>query len=157
MRPTLRPATADDREEVLRLRLAFIADLRAVDPATFADGFVEATRRYLDDVEAQGRIRTWLAEGRPGDGAVGIISVLRNDAPPLPEEHRAHEGYVVNLWVAPDARRRGLARALLQAALDAAPGWGLRRLYLHATDAGRPLYEQTGFVTDHRWMGRPLG
>lgn len=152
----IRLAAPDDREEVVRLRLAFIADVRGADASTFGDGFTEVTRRYLDDVHRSGRIRTWLAEPTGGGATAGIISVLRNDAPPLPEHHLAHEGYVVNLWVAPGARRRGLARALMQTALDDAPGWGLRRLYLHATEAGRPLYEQTGFAPDERWMGTPL-
>ncbi|MCU1371052.1 MAG: acetyltransferase [Ilumatobacteraceae bacterium] len=151
----IRSATADDLEDVLGLRLAFIADLRGVDPSTFEPAFVDATRAYLDDVAALGRIRSWLAEDTDGS-AVAVLSVLRNDAPPLPEQLLAHEGYIVNLWVAPAARRQGLARALLQAAIDAAPGWGLRRLYLHATDDGRPLYEETGFVPDARWMGLRL-
>lgn len=155
MTATIRLATDDDRAEVVRLRLAFIADVRGVDPSSFDAAFVDVTRAYLDDVTALGRIRTWLAE-LPGRGAVGVISLLRNDAPPLPERHLAHEGYVVNLWVTPTARRHGIARALLQTAIDDAPSWGLRRLYLHATEDGRPLYEETGFVADARWMGLRL-
>lgn len=154
MTATIRLATDDDLADVLRLRLAFIADIRGVDPASFDRGFVEVTRAYLDDVTRLGRIRSWLAEADPG--AVGVISVLRNDAPPLPEQHLAHEGYIVNLWVAPEARRQGIARALLDTAVGDAPWWGLRRLYLHATEDGRPLYEQTGFVADARWMGLRL-
>jgi GNAT superfamily N-acetyltransferase len=151
----IRLATSDDTADVLRLRLAFLADIRGVEPSSFEPGFVAVTRTYLADVERQGRIRSWLAETSAGS-AVGVASVLRNDAPPLPEQHLAHEGYLVNLWVAPGARRQGVARALLQTAIDDAPGWGIRRLYLHATDDGRPLYEQTGFVPDARWMGLRL-
>ncbi len=151
----VRPATADDRETVVELRLAFIADVRGVEVAGFAPEFVEATRRYLDDVAAADRIRTWLAVDGD-DRAVGIVSVLANDAPPLPEVLLAKEGYVVNMWVAPAARRQGLARSLLDAAMAAAPAEGWRRLYLHATDDGRPLYEEAGFVPDARWMGSPI-
>ncbi|HRW39203.1 MAG TPA: GNAT family N-acetyltransferase [Aquihabitans sp.] len=151
----IRLATADDHETVVRLRLAFIADVRGVDPTTFPPEFTEVTRRYLDEVVAADRIRTWLAVD-DADEPVGIVSVLANDAPPLPEVHLAKEGYVVNMWVAPEARRRGIARALLDAALVAASTEGWRRLYLHATDAGRPLYEEAGFVADARWMGTPI-
>lgn len=149
----IRAATPNDLELVLALRLAFIAELRDVAVDGLDPGFVEVTRRYLRDITEAGRIRTWLAEASE---AVGIVSVLANDAPPLPEAHAAKEGYVVNLWVAPPARRRGVARALLDHALAAAPIEGWRRLYLHATEAGRPLYEQTGFVSDARWMGTPV-
>lgn len=155
MTAEIRLAADHDLSEVLRLRLEFIADVRGVESATFEPAFVEVTRAYLDDVTRLGRIRTWLAVG-PVGAALGIASVLRNDAPPLPEQHLAHEGYVVNLWVDPSVRRQGVARALLQTAIDDAPSWGLRRLYLHATDDGRPLYEETGFVPDTRWMGLRL-
>lgn len=156
MTATLRRATDRDLDVVVRLRLAFIAELRGVDPTSFDPTFVDATRTYLQDVTHVGDIRTWLAHDTDVDvdgAAVGIVSVLRNHAPPLPEQHLAHEGYLVNLWVVPTARRRGLARALVQAAIDDAPTWGLRRLSLFATDDGRPLYEQTGFAPDPRWMG----
>jgi GNAT superfamily N-acetyltransferase len=154
----IRLATDDDQDQVLRLRLAFIADVRGVGLDSFEPAFVDVTRRYLADVSRLGRIRTWLAEPVSGGGAAtGIISVLRTDAPPLPEQHLAHEGYVVNLWVAPEGRRRGTARALLQTAIDDAPCWGLRGLHLHATEDGRPLYEATGFAPDARWMRLRLG
>lgn len=151
----IRLATDADLETVLALRLAFIAELRGTDADAFEPAFVEVTRRYLVDVEAADRIRTWLAEDDAGE-PVGIVSVLANDAPPLPEFHLAKEGYVVNMWVVPKARRRGIARALLDVAIAAAPAEGWRRLYLHATEAGRPLYEQAGFVPDERWMGTSL-
>lgn len=137
-----------------RLRLAFIADLRETTVEALSTTFVEATAAYLRDVTAADRIRSWLAEGPDGD-PVGVVSVLSNDAPPLPEDVRATEGYVVNMWVAPAARRRGIARALLAAAMEAADAEGWRRLYLHATDDGQPLYVEAGFRPDSRWMGTP--
>lgn len=151
----VRPAAPADQSTVLTLRLAFIADIRGVEVASFDHAFVEATRRYLEAVTTADRIRSWLAVDEDQE-AVGIVSVLANDAPPLPEVHLRKEGYVVNMWVAPKARRQGIARALLDAAMAAAPVEGWRRLYLHATDDGRPLYEQAGFVPDPRWMGTPI-
>ena len=151
----MRSTTTADRPTVLAMRLAFIADVRGVDVTSLEPAFVDATQGNLDDVATADRIRTWIAEDGQGE-AVGIVSVLANDAPPLPEAHLAKEGYVVNLWVEPAARRQGIARALLQAALDAAPGEGWRRLYLHATEDGRPLYDSTGLLPDARWMGTPV-
>ena len=154
MTATLRPTDGTDLETVLRLRLAFVAEFRELAPDDLAPEFVDATRAYLVDVEARDRIRSWVAE-LDGD-PVGLVSVLTEDAPPLPEELRAREGYIVNMYVAPVARKQGLARRLLQATLDAAPEEGWRRIYLYATDAGRPLYDQTGFASDDRWMSLRL-
>ncbi|WP_426570989.1 N-acetyltransferase family protein [Aquihabitans sp. McL0605] len=146
----IRPTDDGDAEVVLRLRLAFIAEFREIEVAELTSAFVDATRAYLADVTARDRLRSWVAEadGEP----VGLVSVLTQDAPPLPEELRAHEGYIVNMYVAPSARKQGIARQLLAATTGAARAEGWRRLYLYATDAGRPLYEHTGFAPDDRWM-----
>jgi len=146
---TIRPATDDDLDELCRLRLAFIADLRGiVDPA-----FVTVTRRFFVDTMAAGRIVSWLAV--LDDQNVGVVSVLIADMPPLPERHLAHEGYIVNMYVDPQGRRRGIGRALLDAVVASAPALGLRGFFLHATAQGRPLYEEAGFVDDPRIMLLP--
>ena len=151
---TIRPATGDDLDQLCRLRLAFIGDVRHVDPATFDPAFVEATRAFFVDEMQADRIRSWLAvvDGR----AVGLVSVVVADVPPLPGRHRVREGYVINLYVAPEGRRRGTGRALLDAALASADELGLRGFHLYATDDGRPLYEQADFVPDDRFLVRRI-
>ena len=54
-------------------------------------------------------------------------------------------GWIGSVWVEPGWRRRGIARALTQATMDAADDGGCRTLVLVATKEGRPLYEQLGF------------
>ena len=149
----VRRATVDEVDEVVRLRVAFVADVRGRPPAELGDAFEAATAGFVRDRTAAGRLRSWFAEA---DGhRIGIVSVLVVDAAPLPEDLRDRDGYVINMYVAPEARGRGVARGLLEALLADAEEQGLRRTYLHSTDAGRPLYEQTGFAPDPRWMARP--
>lgn len=55
--------------------------------------------------------------------------------------------------VAPRARRRGIARALLERLCDEARGWRSERLLLEVREfnqAARALYEQAGFTLDGR-------
>ena len=70
------------------------------------------------------------------------------------------------MYVAPAQRRRGLARALLQAAIEHARRWpGVEQLNLgvtEASDSARRLYESAGFRVWGRepralsWQGRFL-
>lgn len=148
----LRPADAADLDVVTRLRLAFLADHRGVAPSTFSDRFAVDTRAWVARLHASGRLATWLAEG---DGVpVGLASVLLRDAPPQPEDDRVLDGHLLHVWVHPDHRRRGIARALVGACLAAGPDLGVRGFTLHATDAGRPLYEEVGFAPEAAWMAR---
>ena len=51
--------------------------------------------------------------------------------------------YVASVMVAPELRRRGVGRALMQALTDASPGL---KLVLHARTEAREFYEALGFV-----------
>jgi GNAT superfamily N-acetyltransferase len=63
---------------------------------------------------------------------------------------------VLNVYVEPHWRRRGLARRLMQEILEWAPTAGVARLVLHASREGRPLYEALGFTATNemRYGGR---
>lgn len=53
-------------------------------------------------------------------------------------------------------RRQGIGRALMRRAIDFLQDTGVVSIRLDATPAGRPLYEQLGFVAEwtfHRWQG----
>ncbi len=47
----------------------------------------------------------------------------------------------------PEHQRKGVGRALLTSVLSGFHAYGIRRFYLMATEAGRPLYESIGFQT----------
>ncbi len=76
--------------------------------------------------------------------------------PPRPGDLRPHEGYVLNMYVLPGARSRGVGRRLLDACLASAGELGVRRFHLVATEDGRPLYESAGFVVNPAVLERPV-
>ena len=53
---------------------------------------------------------------------------------------------VLNVYTEPAWRRRGLGELLMREVLAWARREQLDRLVLHASEAGRPLYERLGFV-----------
>jgi GNAT superfamily N-acetyltransferase len=62
---------------------------------------------------------------------------------------RPQRAWIVNMFTEPEYQRRGLARRLVREMIDWGRASGLRFLYLHASDAGRPLYESMGFVANN--------
>jgi GNAT superfamily N-acetyltransferase len=69
----------------------------------------------------------------------------------------AIQGLVLNVFVHPDHRRRGLARALMLALESACAERGVARLFLHASPDGRALYESLGYAptNEMRLQGPP--
>jgi GNAT superfamily N-acetyltransferase len=83
-----------------------------------------------------------LDEDRP----VASAGFFALEWPPHPLDPRAaYRGYLLNFWVDRDYRRRGLAQLLVKESLAEAKRRGLHVVALHASDAGRPVYESMGF------------
>jgi L-phenylalanine/L-methionine N-acetyltransferase len=98
-------------------------------------------RRYLKALRRYPHAAVVVAE-RDDGALVGRLSISRDSHPA--SAHVADLG----LMVASDARRQGVGRALLQAAVDWAGGAGVRKLELHVfpwNDAAIALYEAFGF------------
>ncbi|MEM5314603.1 GNAT family N-acetyltransferase [Paraburkholderia sp. JHI869] len=90
------------------------------------------------------------------DAVVAGIGLMLIDWPPHPmHPETAQRGYVLNVYVEPAARRRGLARKLMQLADDEFARRGVTYAILHATEQGRPLYEGLGWNGTTE-MAKPL-
>ena len=152
----IRPATGADLELAATLRLAFLADHRGVGPADLDPSFVGHTRRFVADRHRAGDLLTWFAEDDAGV-VPGVVSMLVRAVPPRPGTVATTEGYLLNLYVTPAQRRQGIGHLLLDTCLAHAADQGFRRLVLHASEDGRPMYEDAGFVRSDRWYELELG
>lgn len=84
------------------------------------------------------------------DGGVPVagIGLMLIDWPPHPlHPSQDKRGYVLNVFVEPAYRQRGLARQLMQLAEAEFARRGVGYAVLHATDKGKPLYQGMGWNT----------
>lgn len=99
---------------------------------------------YVREATARGDFVGWIAEL---DGtAVGSVAILWEVVPPTVRNLSGRQAYVLALYVAPAARRRGIATALLRTAVAHARDEGADVVALHYSPAGRGLYERFGFA-----------
>lgn len=61
-------------------------------------------------------------------------------------------GYITNVYTAPEHRGKGFAKMLLIRLLEDAKERGVKRLWLGASESGRPLYEKLGFIQPKNYM-----
>ena len=109
-------------------------------------------RAAFSDPWSAAQLRECLAPG------VDFLVAVRGDAVAgyAVAVHAADEGEILNLCVAPAARRAGLGRALVRALLDCLARRGARAAYLEVRDsnqAARRLYERAGFTPVGRRRG----
>ncbi len=86
----------------------------------------------------------WIAESPDGSPAGGLGLWLM-DWPPHMVGPGSPRGNILNVYTEPQFRRQGIARGLMETALEWCRQHGIRAVILHASDDGRALYEQLGF------------
>ena len=145
-----RKATSNDAELITRHRKAMFADMRDASGLVLEEmgrNFEPWVRRMLADQKYFG----WVIED--GDQAVASAGLLMLDwAPHFLDPTGEQRGYVLNVFVEPAYRRRGLAQALMSECMEEARRRGVRVVALHASKKGQPVYERLGFTASNEML-----
>ena len=143
----VRTATPADAREITRLRrLMFTAMGLDCDVAAWEEACVEWFERNLGP-GGVGDVVGVVVDAPDGSArlvACGVIELSRSI--PSPRSPRGTSAYISTISTEPTWRRRGMAAAIMDALLTVARARGVDNVDLHATEAGRPLYERLGFV-----------
>jgi ribosomal protein S18 acetylase RimI-like enzyme len=144
---------------MLETRIATIADAAIISDHR-RDMFADMGTGKKSDLELMRRAcEPWIARMIAEEKYYGCITTDNNvpiasaglmilDWPPHPLDPTSeHRGYLLNVFVHREYRKRGLAANLVSQCLHEAARRGIRVVTLHASDAGRPLYEKFGFTT----------
>ncbi len=144
----IRPATLADVPEVLPMVRA-LCDLHASgDPERFRvrDDVIERYARWLPERAADPRSVFLVAEVGVGAGLAGFA--VCTIEPEVPIFWIPECGWVHDLWVAPAARRRGVARALTREVCRRFAALGVRQVRLHTgvfNESARAAFAAEGF------------
>ncbi len=139
----VRPVIPSDLDLICSHRVAMFSD----GGKRTADELVEMDRnfrRWLQPRLENGDYFGYVAED--DNRVIAGIGLMVLDWPPHPlhpvDDRR---GYVLNMFVDPEYRRRGIARDLMDRAEKAFADRGIRYAVLHATARGRTAYERFGW------------
>ena len=139
----IRTAGPQDVPLIASHREAMFREMGRVDESTLA----RMSRNFMPWVEerlASGVYLGWIAENK--EAAIASAGLLLLDWPPHSlDPEGSTRGYLLNVFVDPVWRGRGLARSLTRAAIEECRRRHIRMLTLHASDAGRPVYAGMGF------------
>jgi len=139
----IRRANADEWERVRALRLAALRDAPDAFGSTFEREAEETEERWRGWVTGwDGAERQALFVAEDGDAWRGLALGVR-------WRERPDAAHLYAMWVAPDARRTGVGRALVEAVCAWAAEEGASTVHLCVTDSNEgaaAMYERCGFV-----------
>jgi GNAT superfamily N-acetyltransferase len=105
--------------------------------------YESASRRYFETALQDGTYFGLLAELRSEVAGGGGVLIAPWPGSPLNFEPK--RAWILNIFVEPQHRRKGLAKALTQALIDWCRQNAFTSVALHASEYGRGLYDQLGF------------
>jgi GNAT superfamily N-acetyltransferase len=138
----IREAQPADIPEILRQRRAMYEDMGTTDSAAL-EAMSSLSAGYLAKAMADGSFRAWLASD--GEHVIAGGAVIISPWLAHPYDLECRRATILNVYTDPEYRRRGVARRLIEVIVAWCEREGLARVTLHASDAGRHLYESLGF------------
>ncbi|QNI37966.1 GNAT family N-acetyltransferase [Edaphobacter albus] len=144
-----RVATVEDAEliaEHRRKMFAEMGDSSAEQLQAMKESFVPWVRERLVD----GRYLGWIVSN--GEKVVAGAGVWFMDFLPHWRDLNPQRAYLTNFYVSAEMRGQGLAHGLVRRAVEAAQTRGIKVVILHASLAGRPIYERNGFKASNEMM-----
>jgi len=145
-----RAATVADAAPISAHRRAMFAEIQTLDDSVL-DVVERRTVAWTERMIREEKYYGWIATdaGR----AVASAGLLILDWPPHPFDPEGElRGYLLNVYVEPEYRRRGLAHQLVERSMAEARRRGIRVVTLHSSQAGRAIYERLDFHATNEMM-----
>jgi len=145
MNLTYKRATLDDLEILTETRALVLKAVYGVaDDADMAEVRAQSYDYYKKALEEDKHVAYLVFDGEKFVGAGGI-SFYR--VMPTYDNPTGEKAYVMNMYTAPEYRRKGIGYHTLDLLVKEAKTRGVTAIGLDASDMGRLLYEKYGFVS----------
>ncbi len=141
--PIIRKATLEDIDELVKLRIELIREISEVDE-NYMSKLTDAIREYFTAKMPENEFLGWVAEDE--GKIIASSGLLFHEKPPIHGNLTGREAYIMNMYTLPEWRNKGIATKLLKEIIKFIKETNVRRIRLHATEAGKKVYEKMGFV-----------
>lgn len=145
MNDIIRKATSDDIQSLIDLRIALLKEVGELHSQEEENTFRYATEQYLQTEMKSGTFIAYIAV--VNGETVSISGVTFFQRPPYIGNLGGKEAYILNMYTRPDYRGNGLAKKLLQHCITECKANEIKRIWLHSSKDGQPLYRKIGFTS----------
>jgi GNAT superfamily N-acetyltransferase len=103
-----------------------------------------ATKKWIKEKLSEGELVGFIVKDGSGKVA-GSGCVWLSEEQPRPDNPRQAVPHIISMYTEEEFRRKGVAKMVMKAAIKWCRKNGYKRVVLHASDKGKPLYETFGF------------
>lgn len=150
-----RKADLNDLELLTETRVIVLRAANRLSDDTDMSVVGTASKAYYQQALSEGSHTAFLVFD--GEKIIGTGGISYYNIMPTYHEPTGKRAYIMNMYTAPNYRRRGIAARMVRMLLEDAKEHGVSMVGLEATDMGRPLYESCGFEPLVSEMGLVIG
>ena len=141
-----REASIQDIDELVMLRKRQLADEGIKPDIKIDDELAAYFTKHLNDAS----LVEWLVED---DGSIiATAAIVFMEFPPTYTNRTGVKGYITNKYTNPLYRGKGIATKMLDKLVLEARTRGVKKIWLGASEMGRPVYEKFGFIETNECM-----
>jgi ribosomal protein S18 acetylase RimI-like enzyme len=145
------PAVREDLPFIAECRYGMFVEMHPEkDFGARREQFLLSCRTYFRDHFADKDMALLIA--RSGADCVGCGVIVFQDRPPHIEHPENRSAYILNIFVVREFRKRGIATRMVRALMEEAGRRGVRRIGLHASAAGLPVYLKLGYAIKENYL-----
>ena len=140
----------EDAGLITQHRRAMFTDMRDA-PEAVLEEMGRNFEPWVRGMIAEDKYAGWITSD--GERAIGSAGLLILDwAPHFLDPQGDKRGYILNVFVEPEFRGQGIAKALTVECMAEAKRRGIGVIALHASKKGEPVYERLGFKTSNEML-----
>lgn len=141
-----RKATLEDTGKLVEIRKKQLID-EGIEPNINID---EELTDFFKEKLADDSLIEWIVEDNGEIIATAAIAFYQ--FPPTYTNKTGWKGYITNMYTRNDYRKQGIATLLLDKLVEEAKIRNVNKLWLGASELGRPVYEKFGFRQTGVWL-----
>lgn len=132
----------DMADDFCRLRMKLFYELGEINSETDIYSLEKATREYYM-LHIDKDMICWGIKYKNEIAATASLCLFSRI--PYEENKTGSEGYILNIYTLPQFRKKGYGKSLVNEIIKYADSNNIKRLWLDASEQGKPIYLQTGF------------
>ncbi len=146
--------TVKDIKLLISLRMEVLADVFKTDFKNMTSSDIENLKRenkkyYLKELPSGRHIACAAYET---DKILGCGGMCLYNEMPSPDNPNGKCAYLMNIYVKPEYRKKGLGKKICNWLVEKAKETGAEKIYLESSDNAKPMYEKLGFKEMKNYM-----
>ncbi len=145
-----RKATLEDIDILVNLRVNFLKEVEKPSNEALSIVLRESIHQFFRKKMHNNEFVSWIATNEGKIIATSGVSFL--DVPPSYANASGKEAYIMNLYTLPQFRKRGIGTKLLDKIISEVRKSLVKKIRLHSTEIGKPIYIKKGFDDSNNEM-----